>query len=90
MKLSVTPLNVITLVITIWTGYLYLNPIASYPNINTNGLIAYLLIFVIIAIIVIDIVFRLVFSVLKRIWLAEMIFIVIIPIFILILSINEN
>jgi hypothetical protein len=86
MKLRITPLNIIGAGAAVAACYLFLNPNASYPNININGLIAWGLGILVVITFVTDLVFRFAVKDLKRIWIIESIFIIITLILIVILK----
>ncbi|MFD2288448.1 hypothetical protein GJU39_04115 [Pedobacter petrophilus] len=86
MKLRITPLNIIGAGAAVTACYLFLNPNASYPNININGLVAWGLGILVVVTFVTDLVFRFALKDLKRIWIIESIFLVITVILIVIIQ----
>lgn len=86
MKLRITPLNIVAAGSAVMCAYYYLTPMDRVTHINTNNLIAYLLIFVVLVAFVTDLVFRFFFKEIRKIWLVEMVFIMLTTVVFLILQ----
>lgn len=84
MKFRITPLNIVAAIAACLGVYLLLNPKSSSPNINVNGLVAYLMFLYVLVAFVTDLIFRFTLKKLKKIWLAESLLIVLVVVLMLI------
>ncbi|MCZ4244465.1 hypothetical protein [Pedobacter punctiformis] len=89
MKLRITPLNIVAAISAVVAIYLFIKPVRlATPgySFNFNGLMASLLVGLVVVSFITDLIFRFTLKDLKRIWIVEMVFIVIAIILMLILQ----
>jgi hypothetical protein len=86
MKLRITPLNIVVAGAAVMCAYYYLTPVKGPAYNYANSLIAYLLIFVVLVAFITDLVFRFFFKEIRKIWLVELVFILLTVVVFLILQ----
>lgn len=87
MKLKITPLNIVGAISLVYAAYRIIYPTNNAVlQINTSGLLIFVLICLALVTFVTDLIFRFTLKDLKRVWIVELIFIVIAVILMLILQ----